>query len=67
MPQLLDAFDAAREHPGDQPRVILLDTKMGTGVPFLENREKNHFIRVDPDEWQLAIDLLDTAFQGDKA
>lgn len=67
LPQLLDAFDAAREHPGDQPRVILLDTKMGTGVPFLENREKNHFIRVDPDEWQLAIGLLDTAFQGDKA
>ena len=32
---------------------------MGKGVPFLERREKNHFIRVDPDEWQQAIDILD--------
>jgi hypothetical protein len=27
--------------------VILFDTLMGKGVPFLEAREKNHFIRVD--------------------
>jgi transketolase len=32
---------------------------MGKGVPFLETRDKNHFIRVDADEWQQAIDLLD--------
>ena len=32
---------------------------MGKGVPFLEQREKNHFIRVDPPEWQQAIDHLD--------
>lgn len=25
---------------------------MGKGVPFLETRDKNHFIRVDADEWQ---------------
>ena len=29
------------------PRVILFDTLMGNGVPFLEAREKNHFIRVE--------------------
>jgi hypothetical protein len=34
--------------------VILFDTLMGKGVPFLEQREKNHFIRVDPPEWQQA-------------
>jgi transketolase len=28
-------------------------------VPFLEQREKNHFIRVDPPEWQQALDILD--------
>ncbi len=53
------AFDLARQHPDAQPRVILCDTLMGKGVPFLEAREKNHFIRVEPSEWQLAIDQLD--------
>ncbi|MGZ5848184.1 MAG: transketolase, partial [Ramlibacter sp.] len=53
------AFDAARSHTGPQPRVIVADTLMGKGVPFLEQREKNHFIRVDPPEWQQAIDILD--------
>ena len=38
-----------------KPRVILFDTLMGKGVPFLEQREKNHFIRVDPPEWQQAL------------
>ena len=32
---------------------------MGRGVPFLEGREKNHFIRVDPTEWQQALAILD--------
>ena len=53
------AFDAAREHRQAQPRVILFDTLMGKGVPFLERREKNHFIRVDVAEWQHALALLD--------
>lgn len=32
---------------------------MGKGVPFLEEREKNHFIRVDADEWGRALAILD--------
>jgi transketolase len=28
-------------------------------VPFLEAREKNHFIRVEADEWRKAIADLD--------
>lgn len=32
---------------------------MGKGVPFLEKRDKNHFIRVDADEWQKALAVLD--------
>jgi transketolase len=48
-----------RAHTGPKPRVILCDTKMGKGVPFLEAREKNHFIRVDAHEWQLALAALD--------
>ena len=53
------AFDAARHLPEERPRVILFDTLMGKGVPFLEQREKNHFIRVDPPEWQQALQILD--------
>jgi transketolase len=55
------AFDAARNLKADRPRVIICDTLMGKGVPFLEQREKNHFIRVDPPEWQQAIAILDAA------
>lgn len=59
--QVIAAFDAARAHAAAQPRVILFDTRMGKGVPFLEAREKNHFMQVDADEWQHAIALLDAA------
>jgi transketolase len=53
------AFDAAKDHPEPKPRIIVADTLMGKGVAFLEQREKNHFIRVEPDEWQLALNALD--------
>ncbi|MFN6993754.1 MAG: transketolase [Aquincola tertiaricarbonis] len=56
---VLRAFDAARHLAEPRPRVILFDTLMGKGVPFLEQREKNHFIRVDPPEWQQALQILD--------
>lgn len=55
---LVKAFDAARSHGGTQPRVIICDTRMGRGVPFLETREKAHFIRVDEHEWNLALNHL---------
>lgn len=52
------AFDAAKAQTG-KPSMIIADTLMGKGVPFLEAREKNHFIRVDAHEWQLALQALD--------
>ena len=33
--------------PHGQPSVVLCDTKIGYGVPLLENREKAHFMRID--------------------
>ena len=59
LPAVLQAFDTARHLSEPKPRVILCDTLMGKGVPFLETREKNHFIRVDPPEWQQALEVLD--------
>ncbi len=37
-----------------RPHAIVLDTLMGKGVPLFEKREKNHFIRVAPEEWAQA-------------
>jgi transketolase len=59
LPAVLKAFDTARNLQEAKPRVILCNTLMGKGVPFLETREKNHFIRVDAPEWQQAIAVLD--------
>lgn len=58
------AFDTAKDHAEAKPRIIIADTLMGKGVPFLEAREKNHFIRVDPHEWQLALAALEEGRQS---
>ena len=66
LPAVLQAFDNARNLAEAKPRVILFDTLMGKGVPFLEAREKNHFIRVDPPEWQQALQILDDSWSATK-
>src|SRR5882762_5000222 len=58
------AFDAAKADPEPRPRMIVADTLMGKGVPFLEQREKNHFIRVEAHEWQLALTALEAGRQS---
>ena len=63
LPAVVAAFDTARQLDSPQPRVILFDTLMGKGIPFLEQREKNHFIRVEQAEWQQAISFLDQSRQ----
>ena len=63
---LLTAFDdvAAQRSPTGTPAVILCDARVGCGVPLLENREKAHFMRIDPDEWQLCRDQLTAGYTG---
>ena len=61
---VVKAFDVARDHGEPKPRMIIADTLMGKGVPFLEAREKNHFIRVEAHEWKLALDALDAGRLG---
>ena len=56
---LVKAFDQARELGASRPRVIICDTKMAKGVPFLEERERSHFLRVEADEWQKALAVLE--------
>jgi transketolase len=61
IPALTAAFDAARTLAEPKPRVIVADTVMCKGVPFLEAREITHFVRVAPDEWDKALAHLDAA------
>ncbi len=56
---LVRAFDNARGHQSAEPRVIICNTKMAKGIPFLEERDKNHFLNVSREEWDLAIKTLD--------
>jgi transketolase len=56
---LVRAFDAARTLQEPKPRVIICDTKMAKGVPFLETREKSHFMRVEQNEWSKALEALE--------
>ena len=58
VPALLHAFDNAAAHAAGRPAVVLCDTKVGKGVPLLENREKAHFMRIEEHEWQICRDQL---------
>jgi transketolase len=57
--ELTEAFRRARASKDNKPRIVICDTKMGKGVDFLEQRERNHFLRVEPEEWDKALALLD--------
>ena len=59
MDAVVAAFDAARALDERKPRAIIFDTRMCKGVPFLETREITHFVRVEPDEWSRALEILD--------
>ena len=56
---LVTAFDSARNLREPRPRVIICNTRMCKGVPFLEAREMAHFVRVEADEWARALAVLD--------
>ncbi len=57
---LLDAFENARKITG-QPKAVICYTVMGKGVPLIEQRPKAHFIRIEPNEWDLAVHQLEEA------
>jgi len=51
MAAIVAALEGARAREG-RPKAIVCRTLPGKGVPRLERREKAHFIRVEPDEWE---------------
>jgi len=60
---ILKALEMAKMRPG-QPHAIILDTLMGKGVTAFEVREKNHFIRVEPEDWVMARRQLEASAAG---
>ena len=42
--------------------MIIADTRIGCGVPMLEQREKAHFMRVEAHEWEIARTQLDESY-----
>jgi transketolase len=50
MAQIVAALHGARERDG-KPKAIVLRTLPGRGIETLEQREKSHFVRVEPHEW----------------
>ncbi len=51
---VVEALRAARAKTG-KPKAIVLRTLPGKGVATLETREKAHFARIDPGEWDALI------------
>jgi transketolase len=47
---LLRSFEALGQAKG-QPRALVCQTQIGFGVPLIMGRERNHFVRVSPNEW----------------
>jgi transketolase len=60
IPALLAAFDACRQI-ADRPQVLVCYTKLGNGVPLIEDRAKGHFVRIEPQEWDEAFRQLEVS------
>ena len=66
---LIDALDecAGVAAADGQPQVIVCDTKVGRGVPLLEDREKAHFMRIEEHEWQICREQLTAGHEQEAA
>lgn len=61
---VVTALEELRAADATQPRCLIVNTKLGKGVEFMENREKLHFMSVAPDEWELAHQQLKESFDA---
>ena len=63
MSQIVHALHGARSRDG-RPKAIVLRTLPGKGVATLEQREKAHFVRVEPGEWDDLLAELEAGAHG---
>lgn len=61
---VVNALVELRSTDAAGPRCLIVNTKLGKGVEFLENREKLHFMSVAADEWELAHRQLKESFNA---
>ncbi|XKH57319.1 transketolase [Citricoccus nitrophenolicus] len=61
---VLAALEELRGWEGAKPRCLVVNTKLGKGVDFLEEREKLHFMTVAADEWKTAHERLKESSQA---
>jgi transketolase len=59
---IMKAFDDLRDRDG-RPKAIILRTTPGKGIPRLEKRDRAHFVRVDPNEWDTLRKELEQAHE----
>ena len=72
VPALLAALDAAAAEAQasggtGRPHIIVADTRLGKGVPLLENREKLHFMKIAAEEWGPCKEQLTATYAGTEA
>ena len=61
---VLTALEELRASDAARPRCLIVNTRLGKGVEFLENREKLHFMSVAPQEWEKAHRQLKESFDA---
>jgi transketolase len=47
------------------PKAVVLRTTPGRGVPTLERREKAHFVRIEPGEWESLLEQFEREAAND--
>jgi transketolase len=52
---IVESLHSARAQSG-LPKAVVLRTLPGKGVPTLERREKAHFVRIEPGEWDSLVE-----------
>lgn len=60
MAQVVNALHGARS-ANRRPKAIVLRTIPGKGIATLEQRERAHFVRIEPDEWDMLTRELEAA------
>jgi transketolase len=58
--EIVAALAAAAEI-SDRPRALVCQTRLGAGVPLIAGRERNHFVRVSPHEWDTVAAELEAS------
>lgn len=57
----IEAINSALSSVSGRPKVIVLETKKGSGVSFMENKMEWHYLPLNHDQYQKALSDLDSA------